>query len=117
MVLIMLMDWTCERNNCLYPLDGIGLQRDFSWQMHLIPAEWVMAQKVLKDMSLSLRLTDQSGIVEGDVLLTHVKNLCNHSGSQVFTDITGVLLHSLCLKGIRTLKDFGEWTMDLDLCH
>jgi len=110
----MLTDWTCKQNNCLYPLGGIGLQRDFSQQMHLIPAEWVMAQKVLKDMSLSLRLTDQSGIIEGDILLTHVKNLCNHSGSQVFTDITGISLRSLRLKGIHTLKDFGEWTMDLD---
>jgi len=114
MALITLMDWTCERNNCLYPFDGNGLQRDFSRQMHLIPAEWVTAQKVLKDMSLSLRPTDQSGIVEGDVSLTHVKNLCNHSGSQAFTDITGVLLRSLRLKGICTLKDLGVWTMDLD---
>ena len=114
MALITLTDWTCKQNNCLYLLDGMGLQRDFSWQMHLIPAEWVTAQKVMKDLALSLRPTDQSGIIEGDVSLTHVKNMCNHLGSQVFVDITGVLLRSLRLKGICTPKDFGEWTMDLD---
>jgi hypothetical protein len=114
MARITLMDWTCERNNCLYPLDGDGLQRDFSRQTRLIPAEWVTAQKVMRDLSLSLRATDQSNITEGDVSLSHVKNVCNHLDSQAFTDITGVSLRSLRLKGIRTLKDFGEWTMDLD---
>ena len=114
MARIMLMDWTCERNNCVYPLDGEGLLKDFSQQTQLIPAEWVTAQKVLRDLSLSLRLTDQSGIVEGDVLLSHVKNLCNHQGSQVFADITGISLRSLCLKGVRTLSDVGDWTLDLD---
>jgi len=65
-------------------------------------------------MSLSLRLTDQSGIAEGDVLLSHVKNICNHQGSQVFKDIMGVSLRALWLKGVRTLGDVGEWTIDLD---
>ena len=115
MALIMLMDWTCKWNNCLYLFDGISLQRDLSWQMHLIPAEWVTAHKVLKDTLLSLRPADQSGIIEGDVSLTHVKNLCNQSGLQAFMDITGALLHSLHLKGIHTLwrVDYGSRWLDL----
>ncbi|EDR16147.1 uncharacterized protein LACBIDRAFT_321369 [Laccaria bicolor S238N-H82] len=74
---IMRMDWTCEWNNCQYLLD---------------------AQKVLKDLSLSLRLMDQSGIIEG------------------IHRFMGVSLRSLHLKGIRTLKDFGEWTINQNGC-
>lgn len=111
---ITLMDWMCEKNGCIYPLDGSGLQRDFSRQFRAIPAEWITARKVMKDLPLSLRQTDQSGIVEGDVSLSHVMHVCNHRDSQMFADITGTSLHSVRLKGFRTLADVGEWTMDME---
>lgn len=82
--------------------------------MHLIPAEWVTAQKVLRGLSLSLRSMDQSGFAEGDISLSHVRSICNHRGSQAFTDITGVSLCSFCLKDVCTLKDVGEWLFELD---
>ena len=78
MARITLMDWTCEKNGCIYPLDGLGLQRDFSRQSRAIPAEWITARKAMKDLSLSLRQTDQSYIINGDVSLSHVMHVCNH---------------------------------------
>ena len=57
-------------------------------------------RKAMKDLSLSLRQTDQSYVVNGDVSLSHVMHVCNHRDSQTFADITGTSLHSLRLKGI-----------------
>lgn len=75
---ITLMDWMCEKKGCLYPLIGLGLQKDFSRHIRVIPAEWITAQKVMRDLLLSLRQTDQSGILKGDVSLSHVMHICNH---------------------------------------
>ena len=112
MARITLMDWMCDRNGCMYPLDGIGLQKDFSRHGHVIPAEWILAQRVLRELSLALRLTDQSCILEGDVSLSHVMHICNHRDPQTFASITGVSLRSLRSKGVRTLADVGEWSID-----
>ena len=96
----------------MYPLDGIGLQKDFSRHGRVIPAEWILAQRVLRELSLALRLTDQSCILEGDVSLSHVMHICNHRDPQTFASITGVSLRSLRSKGVRTLADVGEWSID-----
>ena len=68
----------------------------------------------MRDLSLSLRQTDQSSITKGDVSLSHVLHTCNHRDPQMFAGITGTSLRSLRLKGFWTLADVGEWTIDLE---
>ncbi|EDR05270.1 uncharacterized protein LACBIDRAFT_329991 [Laccaria bicolor S238N-H82] len=113
MARIMMADWTCEKNGCVYLLDGDGLQKGFSHYMQSIPAGWVIAQKVMKDLltPLSLRMTDQSSFAGGEVSLLHVVNVCNHRNPQKFADLNGNTLRSLRTKGIQSLQDVGRWVI------
>lgn len=69
MAKITMADWTCEKNGCVYPLDGDGLLKGFSHYARSIPGGWIIAQKVMRDLPapLSLRMTDQSSLVDGEV--------------------------------------------------
>ena len=98
-------DWTCEKNGCVYPLDGDGLQKGFLHYVQSIPAGWIIAQQVMKDLPtpLSLRMTDQSSLAGGEVSLSHVVNVCNHQNPQKFADLNGNMLRSLRTKGIQSL--------------
>ena len=112
MAIITLMDWMCEKNGCRYPLDGIGSRKDFTRFFRSIPAGWIVAQKLMIDLSLFLRQTDQSYITQGDVSLTHVLYASDLSTLQIPSKVNGVTLRSLRLKGIQNLKDIGNWVID-----
>ena len=113
MAKITMADWMCEKNGCVYPLDGDGLLKGFTHCMRSIPAGWVIAQKVMRSLPtpLSLRMTDQSFMADGEVSLSHVVNICNHRNSQKLADLNGHTLRSLWVKGIRNLHDVGRWVI------
>lgn len=52
MALISLADWTCSINDCVNPLDGLGILQDSTrrLQYHTIPAAWIIAQKEMGSM-------------------------------------------------------------------
>jgi len=82
MARLTLADWTCAINHCIYPLDGKGLQRDFTGQYRNIPAAWIIAHKIMTTMEpkLALRTTDCSHILRGEVSLSHVLNVAKAHG-------------------------------------
>jgi hypothetical protein len=41
LAMVTLTDWMCEKNDYFYPLDGAGLQKDFSRLDHSIPSTWL----------------------------------------------------------------------------
>lgn len=90
MAKITMADWTCEKNGCVYPLDGDGLLKGFSHYARSIPGGWIIAQKVMRDLPapLSLRMTDQSSLVDGEVSLSHVVNICNHRNPQKLANLS-----------------------------
>jgi hypothetical protein len=45
MALITQADWTCKKNGCVNPLDGISLQKDHLRWIESIPANWIIAQR------------------------------------------------------------------------
>lgn len=109
---ITLADWMCEKSDCSYPLDGAGLQKDFSRLDQSIPLTWLTAHRTLKILDLSLRETDQSYVLSGNVSLTHLIRSCIHKNPQIPKLINGTLLRCLRLKGIRRLADAGKWMID-----
>ncbi len=109
---ITLVDWMCEKSDCSYPLDGMGLRKDFCRLDQSIPSAWLTAHRMLKILDLSLRETDQSYILKGDVSLSHLIRSCSHSHSQISATINGTSLCSLRLKGVRKLADVGKWMID-----
>jgi hypothetical protein len=56
MARIALADWMCEKSDCIYPLDGAGLDKDFTHYAHSIPMAWIVAQKTIVNMSPRLLL-------------------------------------------------------------
>jgi hypothetical protein len=105
---LTLADWTCSINNCIYPLDGKGLCRDFTGQYRNIPAAWIIAQKVMTtlDPKLSLRATDSSYILRGGVSISHALNVAKAHG-KVVPD--GRVIKTLTSRGITLLADMGSW--------
>ena len=109
---ITLVDWMCKKNNCSYPLDDSGLQRDFSRLDQSIPSTWLTAHCTLNKLGLSLRETDQSYITQGDVSISHIIHSCSHTCPQIPATVNGTTLRSLRLKGLRKLADVGSWAID-----
>ena len=114
MALIMKADWTCEKNQCINPIDGIGLKRNLICQVKSIPANWIIAQHVMHSLSLSLRETNQSYIAKGDVSLSHAIQVYNHkiSSKNLPQKINGTTLRTIQHMGINTIQDFGKWIID-----
>jgi hypothetical protein len=106
--LITLADWTCAINGCMGPLDGLGLSRNFTQYYKRIPAAWIVAQNSMTSLKpkLSLRLTDSSHIMRGEVSISHTINLCKAHGADV---PNGHAIRSLTTKGIRMLSHAGRW--------
>ena len=102
---LTLTDWMCEKSDCSYPLDGIGLRKDFSQLDQSIPSAWLTAHRTLK-------ILDLSHILKGDVSLSHLIRSCSHSHPQISAAINGTSLRSLRLKGVRKLADVGKWMID-----
>ena len=76
MARLTLADWMCDINSCVNPLDGRGLDKDFVRYYHKIPASWIFAQKGMSKLNpkLSLRLTDSSHIIRGEISISHALN-------------------------------------------
>lgn len=116
MALITRADWICEKCGCVNPLDGIGLQRDCIRQLKSIPASWIIAQRTMRSISLSLKETDQSYISKGDVSLPHAVNILNHkiSTANPSLKINGTALRTLQRKNINKICDIGKWIFNND---
>ena len=97
--LITLADWTCGINNCVGPLDGLGLRRNFTQYYKKIPAVWIIAQHTLTclEPKLSLRCTDASHIFHGDISISHTLRLCQAHRVDV---PDGHAIRSITTKGI-----------------
>jgi hypothetical protein len=59
--------------------------KNFTRYYHKIPASWIIAQKAMSKLNpkRSLRLTDYSHIVKGDIFITHTFNLCHINSCEV----------------------------------
>ena len=101
-------DWICRFNNCGDTIDGKGLSKDFSHRYGQIPATWLVAHKVMSTLSpkLSLRRTDVSFILTGEISIHHVMNVCKSHGLQT---LDGTMVNCLARKEIATLQDLGRW--------
>ncbi|KAJ7895329.1 hypothetical protein B0H13DRAFT_1570139, partial [Mycena leptocephala] len=114
MARITMADWTCSINNCTFPLDGPGLLTDFTHYAGRIPYGWIVAQRQMGKISpkLSLRLTDRSELLRGDISISHCIAAHEHhapsqNGSRKLLD--GHNLRSLRPRGIRKVSDVGNW--------
>ena len=76
-VRLTLADWMCSINNCTYPLDGKGLDQNFTHYWKCIPTAWIIVQQCMGSNELRLALchTDVSYISSGDIAISHVLNL------------------------------------------
>ncbi|KAF9006308.1 hypothetical protein BDZ89DRAFT_1095452 [Hymenopellis radicata] len=94
MARITLADWQCSINGCVNPLDGAGLERRFSRYRGRLPSAWITAQQAMRDpgVMLSLRSTDQSHVLRGDMSLTHVSADVPHGRTWVSLRKRGVSL-------------------------
>ncbi|KAI0361274.1 hypothetical protein OH77DRAFT_1391885 [Trametes cingulata] len=105
MARITLADWTCMYNKCRSPLEGT-VSRSFSRLARRLPAAWVTAHDVLREFGLSIRLTDQSYLVTGEVALRHiVRGLPPPPSSPDSLSIT-----NLERAGITHLSQLASWT-------
>jgi hypothetical protein len=108
MAQLTLDDWTCAINHCIYPLDGKGLQRDFTGQYRNIPASWIIAHKIMTTLEpkLALRMMDCSHILHSEVSLSHVLNIAKAHGKMAPNART---IKTLSSHGVLLLLDIGSW--------
>jgi len=110
MARITLADWTCSINDCVNPLQGIGIRKDFTrrLQYHTIPASWIIAQKEMGAMKPPLHLiaTDQSHILNGDISISHCLKLIKTHDN---TGPDGSAAYSLRTAGLKLIKQLGKW--------
>lgn len=111
MAKITLADWTCYINNCIYPLDGRGLERNFSRFLGSIPSAWLIAHEHLANLRLALRQTDVSFLREGNCSISHVVAAAK-SVPHVDNALTGHAIRSIRSMGFTKLRDLGFWSVD-----
>ena len=101
-------EWMCRYNSCGQVIDGTGLSKDFSHRYGQIPATWLVAHKVMSTLSpkLSLRRTDVSYIMSGEVSIAHITNISKSRGIET---LDGNNVNCLTRKGITTLQHLGQW--------
>lgn len=116
MAIITLADWTCSRNACMAPLDGLGLMKDFSYHTKSVPAAWIIAHKALASMrpAVTLCCTDQLYLLHGDVSIAHVLNAHNNVDLQVRKIFTGHSLNVLHRRDLRKIRDIGKWIVSTE---
>ena len=104
-------DWCCRYNNCGHALDSRGLLREFSHLYGKIPATWLIAHSLLLTVkpSLCLRLTDVSFLLNGEVSIPHLVNMCKSRGLQ---SLDGTSSNSLSRVGITMVSHLGKWKKD-----
>ncbi|KAG6828079.1 hypothetical protein H0H92_009307, partial [Tricholoma furcatifolium] len=73
--LVTLADWTCQLNKCSFPLTTPGIVQTPGRLGAHIPHAWVLAQDVLRDLDISIRDTDLSGILHEEVNIQHLYNI------------------------------------------
>lgn len=102
----------CRYNNCGQAIDGGGLQKKFTHLYSKIPATWLIAHSLLSTMTpkLSLRQTDNSHILDGEVSLLHMTNICKAHSLQV---LDGVAVNCMTRVGITLLQHIGCWRKNL----
>ena len=107
---LTLADWTCSINSCTYPLDGKGLNQNFTHYCKCIPTAWIIVQQYMgsNELRLALRHTDISYISSGDIAISHVLNLAK---GQSIAVPDGHAMQSITSKGIRLLKDVKQWVL------
>jgi hypothetical protein len=105
MARLTLANWTCVINRCVYPLDGKGLQRDFTGQYRNIPAAWIIAHKIMITLEpkLALRMTDCSHILRGEVSLSHVLNVAKAHGKWYQTPEQSKHFHRVAFRSYQIL--------------
>jgi hypothetical protein len=109
-------DWICEKCGCINPLDEKGLEKDCTRQAKSIPTSWIVAQKMMRSMSLTLKETDQSYISKGEVSLTHTINILNHKISTEHPNlkVSGMAIRTLQRMNVKNLQDVGKWEFNND---
>jgi hypothetical protein len=105
MALITLVNWTCSINDCVNPLQGIRIHKDFTRRLpyHTLPAAWIIAQKVMGAMKPPLNLcsTDQSHIINSDMSISHCLKLIEMHDD---TGSDGSAAYSLHTSGVSDLS-------------
>jgi hypothetical protein len=83
--LITLADCICTINGCVGPLDGLGLNQNFSQYYKKIPVAWIIAQNFMTSLKpkLSLCLTDNSHIMRSEVSISHTIKMCKAHGVNI----------------------------------
>ncbi|KZV90808.1 hypothetical protein EXIGLDRAFT_676719 [Exidia glandulosa HHB12029] len=110
---ITLADWTCERNDCVYPFDTVGLSKPIHMNSKSsLPVAWIVAHETMRTFqpALHLRRTDMSYILRGDISATHALRVAKAVMPNIPTvsaTATGVLRR----RDIHWLADFGTWAM------
>ena len=98
-VRLTLADWMCSINNCTYPLDGKGLNQNFTHYWKHIPTAWTIAQQYMgsNEVRLALCHTDVSYISSDDIVISHVLNVAK---GQSIAVPDGHTMRSITSKGI-----------------
>ncbi|KAH7875505.1 uncharacterized protein C8R40DRAFT_1170604 [Lentinula edodes] len=112
MARIMMADWTCSLNHCVYPISGTGLlTQTHSSRFKKIPSSWIIAQRVMSEHreKLSLPRTDRTEVLTGDVSLSHYISIFNHHNQTIQEKIDGNVMKSLRVRGITLLRHVGMW--------
>ena len=109
-VRLTLTDWMCSINNCTYPLDGKGLNQNFTHYWKRIPTASIIVQQYMgsNELRLALRRTNVSYISSSDIVILHVLNVAK---GQSIAVPDGHTMQSITSKGIRLLKDVGQWVL------
>ncbi|KZV89037.1 hypothetical protein EXIGLDRAFT_722026 [Exidia glandulosa HHB12029] len=110
---ITLADWTCERNDCVYPFDAAGLNKVIHTNSkNSIPTAWIAAHETMRTMRprLHLRRTDASHILHGEVSVTHALKVAKATQPNV-PAVNATALAVLRRRGIQQLADCGTWIM------
>ena len=96
---LTLTDWMCSINNCTYPLDGKGLNQNFTHYWKRIPTAWIIVQQYMgsNGLRLALHCTDISYISSGDIIISHVLNVAK---GQSIAVPDGHAMRSITSKGI-----------------
>ena len=106
--LVTLANWMCTIDSCVGPLDGLGLNQNFSQYYKKIPAAWIIVQNSMTSLKSnpSLCLTHNSQIMDGEIFISHTIKLCKAHGVDV---PNGHVIWSLTTKGMCMLSHARYW--------
>ncbi|RDB16505.1 hypothetical protein Hypma_002957 [Hypsizygus marmoreus] len=114
MALITHADWTCQYNGCISPLSASSpLQLSATQRLSKhIPFTWIISQKTLQDLKISLLPTDLSYILTGDVSILHLYNISKTLSSFKLPPdfIPFRTFSNFARYGLTLLRHFGEWS-------